>query len=224
MKRNLLLSITLVMVVALLCGCGGKDKKASNASTENNGSSNTSPVKLDGVYVAEDDFYLEGIIIIDAGDKYNIVIKDPIGAYTDTVDESEVTGNKISSSIFPGAYTITADENGIVFNSESLLIEDLKMTKANGKLDGVYQDGRGYLVLYTLKTGKLNMTYINSLYIGETSTLKFENVSISDNKFNTKDISGTVEADVKLDGGLIAKFTDSEKVWNNYSGGYAPVK
>ena len=26
MKRNLLLSIALVMVVALLCGCGGKEK------------------------------------------------------------------------------------------------------------------------------------------------------------------------------------------------------
>lgn len=224
MKRNLLLSIALVMVVALLCGCGGKDKKASNGAVENNGTSNTSPVKLDGVYVAEDDFYLEGIMIVDVGDAYHIVIKDPVGTYTDTVNESDVTGNKISSSIFSGAYTITADQDGIVFNSEGLLIEDLKMTKAAGKLDGVYQDGRGYLVLYTLKTGRLNMTYIDSEYIGETTTLKFDNVSISDNKFKTKDISGTVEADVKLDGGLIAKFTDSEKTWNNYSGGYTPVK
>ena len=225
MKRNLLLSIALVMVVALLCGCGGKEKTNTNNGGNGGSTNNTSKSdSLAGVYVAADDFYLETLVIIDKGDKYGVLIKDFAGLSHDTVKKSSVKDNTITSSIFSGEYTVKLDGSAVTFNSEGMAIENFKMNKSTGALDGIYKNDTGYLVVATLKTGSFQVTHLGLEDNAMTSTLKFDNANISGNKFTKEDISGAVAVNLTKEDKLNAQFNDKKNTWNAYSGQYSLVK
>lgn len=234
MKKKILALVTLLILISIvffLTGCSNKEETTNTVSdneeisnVENNEIIEEEKIEetLSGIFVAEDDFYLEGVIVIKNPQGYNVIIREGVGTFSDEVDSSEVTDNTISSDFMAGSYTITPNNDGIVFNAEEYGIENLEMKPASGALDGIYQDGDGYLVLYTLASGDIRITHIDNA--NNTSTLKLEDVTITDNTLKCSDISNEVNIDITKGEGFIAKFTDSTEEWNEFSGGYVKVE
>lgn len=236
MKKKILTLVTLLILISIvfcLTGCSNKEVKTNTASNneqieniENNETVEEEKIErtLSGIFIAEDDFYLEGVIIIKSHQGYNVIIRETVGTFSDQVDSSEVTDNTISSDFMAGSYTITPNNDGIVFNAKEYGIENLEMKPASGTLDGIYQDGNGYLVLYTLASGDVRITHIDEYNANDTSTLELEDITITDNTLKCSDISNEVSIDITKEEGLIAKFTDSTEEWNEFSGGYVKVE
>ena len=227
MKRNILMSLVLVLMVGLLCGCGGsKEKTNNNSNGGSNGSSSNSTAskdKFSGVYVAEDDFNVEGLIVIKNEKGYNIIMKDPIGAATDTVSASDVNGDTINGNMYFGDYSIKVDNGVVTFNAAGIQIENLKMTKSTGTMDGIYQNSEGYISIYTLKDNTLRITHTDYDKVANSYTLKFNAPTITNNQFTYEDIDKTVAVNAKKDKDLSIEFSDKDGKWNSFNGTYVEV-
>ena len=113
MKKKIILGCGLILILVCVMSViftSKLPKTVENVSNtndeieevENNDLNNIEEVsyeKFVGVYVPEDDFYLEGLFITFTNDEYEVRIKDPKGTYTDNVAISEMKDGKIESNL-----------------------------------------------------------------------------------------------------------------------------
>lgn len=228
MKRNILMSLVLVLMVGLLCGCGGSKEKTNNNSNNNgsNGSNNSVVEKTlsTGTYVNTDHLDLEGIVVVNEDDQYTILVKDLNGTYVDFVSKDEVKNGKLTSELVGDEYSLEMNGNDLIYNYPILLIENKKLVKSSGAYDGVYESDSRYIFVFTLKSGAVRVYTFNKS-TSEYYILKADSASISGNGFsmrvNETDEKVTIS---KTGDGYNFKYTGDGLAWTNSNGNYSLIK
>lgn len=240
-KSTILLIIAVIAIVAVIGAVlllNGTDKNTAKTNEVNADISNVdeesvevdneedvqnNPQSLVGVFVPEDDFYLEGLFIILKNDEYTVYIKDPKGTYTDTLSASEVSNGKIESDLLGGTYSIEFTDDGVIFDSEMLLIEDLKMTKATGELDGIYENDNYYFVMFTMSNKVIRFITINK-ETGEYFTEKSSDNEVTANSAKLNGIYDDHTFDLSFENGKLDLKTNSTlEGWKDMPGSYELV-
>lgn len=221
MKKGLLMSLVLVVMVGLLCGCGSDSKSngsKGNAAAGSNGGSTTS---IEGLYVSNVDT-VEAVFVKEIENKYALVFKVSGMSYFQVVDvESDTV---INGNLGEETYKISKNGDNIKLDFSMEGVKDLSLTRLNSNdAYGVYRDEYRFVAIYKDYNGDTKAFYYDAQkekfsYLNPTSSeVKSDKAII---KASTKNLTITVSKDGN---GYNVAVTGSYGEWGSAPGTYEKI-
>lgn len=173
MKKGLLLTLVLVVMIVLLCGCilnskfNSNSKENETSEVNNDGNSNQtsqnnaiSQISIDGLYVSNDENF-EAVFIKEIENKYALVFKANGMSYFDVIDVESTS--VIEGNLGEDTYKITQDGENIKLDFSMDGIKDLSLTRfSSSDAYGVYRDGYRFVALYKNFIGDTKAFYYDA--------------------------------------------------------------
>ena len=173
MKKGLLVTLVLVVIIGLLC-VGIFNSKSDNNSKENetlemNNDVNSnqitqnetiSQISIDGLYVSNDEIF-EAVFIKEIENKYALVFKVSGMSYFDVIDVE--SASVIEGNLGEDTYKITQDGENIKLDFSMEGIKDLSLTRfSSSDAYGVYRDEYRFVALYKNFNGDTKAFYYDA--------------------------------------------------------------
>lgn len=159
MKKGILLTLVLVVIIGLICGCilnskfdsNSKENKASEINKDGNSNQTTqndsiNKISIEGLYVSHDENF-EAVFIKEIENKYALVFKSSGMSYFAVIDVK--SDSVIEGNLGEDTYKITQDGENIKLDFSMDRIENLSLTRfSSSDAYGVYRDEYRFVALY----------------------------------------------------------------------------
>lgn len=173
MKKGILLTLVLVVIIGLICGCilnskfdnNSKENEASEINKDGNSNQTTqndsiNKISIDGLYVSNDENF-EAVFIKEIENKYVLVFKSSSMSYFQVIDVK--SDRVIEGNLGEETYKITQDGENIKLDFSMDGIEDLSLTRfSSSDAYGVYRDEYRFVALYKDFIGKTKAFYYDA--------------------------------------------------------------
>lgn len=237
MKRNILMSLVLVLMFGLLCGCGGSNNndtdtttakkttthpgfKTSTTTKSNSGDKPAVTGDVTGIFIGDGNTELKTIVRAKEKFGYQLFYITDTNCYEDYVANSKVKNNKIESSLLSKPYKLSLGENYVEYDSQFLVNGKVRFTPSQGKFDGVYStaDSSAMIIIYTNPNNKVDVIYYNYMMMNYKILRSTESKTASSSlTVKGNDVTLTIN---KKDNSIIVDAKANDDLWILADGTY----